>query len=144
MHIHSHTFIHLPSPTAVRFCPPEWGLHSWWGHIKPVVRAIEISRAGSKDEFRWNPRSHHSWRFFIIRAKRVSNWYIPKKKPARVPVCRVHVSNNLGFSVWYYVPHTYVPGISSLSAGYQDTYMYLRTRNGRRRLSAAPPSTIVA
>ena len=28
---------------------------------------------------------------------------------ARVPVCLVHVCNNLGFSVWYYVPHTYVP-----------------------------------
>ena len=27
-----------------------------------------------------------------------------------MPVCRVHVCNNLGFSVWYYVPHTYVPG----------------------------------
>ena len=24
---------------------------------------------------------------FLIRAKRVSNWYIPKKKSARVPVC---------------------------------------------------------
>ena len=46
---------------------------------------------------------------------------------ARVPCARVHVCNNLGFSVWYYVPHTYVPDISSLSAGYQDTYMYLRT-----------------
>ena len=44
---------------------------------------------------------------------------------ARVPRARVHVcsTNNLGFSVWCYVPHTYVPGISSLSAGYQDTYM---------------------
>ena len=29
--------------------------------------------------------------FIFIRAKRVSNWYIPKKKSARVPVCRVHV-----------------------------------------------------
>ena len=27
-----------------------------------------------------------------------------------MPVCRVHVCNNIGFSVWYYVPHTYVPG----------------------------------
>ena len=27
----------------------------------------------------------------FIRAKRVSNWYIPKKKSARVPACRVHV-----------------------------------------------------
>ena len=46
-----------------------------------------------------------------------------QKKSLRVCTCaRVHVCNNLGFSVWYYVPHTYVPGISSLSAGYQDTY----------------------
>ena len=32
-----------------------------------------------------------------------------KKNPsacARVPRARVHVCNNLGFSVWYYVPHT--------------------------------------
>ena len=27
----------------------------------------------------------------LIRAKRVSNWYIPNKKSARVPACRVHV-----------------------------------------------------
>ena len=49
-----------------------------------------------------------------------------QKKGLRVcPCARVHVcsTNNLGFSEWYYVPHTYVPGISSLSAGYQDTYM---------------------
>ena len=55
---------------------------------------------------------------FIIRAKRVSNCYIQKRKSARVRVC----STNLGFSVeksvlvlvWgtYYVPHTYVPGTS--------------------------------
>ena len=40
----------------------------------------------------------------------------PKKKVcacARVPECRVHVCSNLGFSVWYYVPHTYVSRISS-------------------------------
>ena len=38
---------------------------------------------------------------------------------------RVHVSKNLGFSVYVRKYHirTY---ISSLSAGYQDTYMYLR------------------
>ena len=61
----------------------------------------------------------------------------PKRKVcacARVPVCRVHVSNNLGLSVWYYVPHTYVLGISSLSAGYQDTYMYLRMCQGGVRI----------
>ena len=52
----------------------------------------------------------------------------------RVPVRRVHVSNNLGFSVWYYVPHAYVPGISSLSAGYQDTYMYLCMCQGGVRI----------
>ena len=48
-----------------------------------------------------------------------------RKKSLRVCLCaRVHAcSTNIGFSVWYYVPHTYVPGISSLSAGYQDTYM---------------------
>ena len=56
-----------------------------------------------------------------------------KKNPsacARVLRARVHVWNNLGFSVWYYVPHTYVPRISSLSAGYQDTYMYIRMCQG--------------
>ena len=56
--------------------------------------------------------------YYIIRAKRVSNCYIPPKKSARVRVC----STNLGFSVekivlvlvWdtYYVPRTYVPGTS--------------------------------
>ena len=61
----------------------------------------------------------HSWRFstFFIRAKRVSNWYIPKKKSARVHACtcaRVHAcSTSLGLSVSYYVPHTYVSHISS-------------------------------
>ena len=34
--------------------------HSSWGHIKPVVRAIEVSRAACNDEFRRNPRSHSS------------------------------------------------------------------------------------
>ena len=54
-----------------------------------------------------------------------------QKKSLRVCTCaRVHVCNNLGFSVWYYVPHTYVPGISSLSAGCQDTYMYICARVG--------------
>ena len=46
---------------------------------------------------------------------------------ARVPACRVHVCNNLGFSVWYNVPHTYVPGqlvISRLTRYvYVDTYV---------------------
>ena len=59
----------------------------------------------------------------------------PKKS---LPVCtraRVHAcSTNLGFSVLYYVPHTYVSGISSLSARYQDTYMYLRMCQGGVRI----------
>ena len=57
----------------------------------------------------------------IIRAKRVSNWYIPKKKSARVPcaVCtRAVCTTSLGLSVSYYVPHTYVSQLGS-----QDTYM---------------------
>ena len=64
----------------------------------------------------------------------------PKKKSlrvypcARVPRARVHMCNNLGFSVWYYVPHTYVPGVSSLSAGYQDTHMYIRMCQGGVRI----------
>ena len=40
----------------------------------------------------------------------------PKKKVcacARVPCARVHACNNLGLSVSYYVPHTYVSHISS-------------------------------
>ena len=38
----------------------------WWGHVKPVVRAIEVFHAACKDEFvRRNLRSH-SWRLFII------------------------------------------------------------------------------
>ena len=59
-----------------------------------------------------------------------------QKKSLRVCTCaRVHAcSTNLGFSVWYYVPHTYVPGISSLSARYQDTYMYLRMCQGGVRI----------
>ena len=40
----------------------------------------------------------------FIRAKRVSNCYIPKKKSARVRVC----STNLGFSVGYVLCTTYV------------------------------------
>ena len=36
----------------------------------------------------------------FIRAKRVSNWYIPKKKSARVSCARVHAcSTSLGFSI---------------------------------------------
>ena len=59
-----------------------------------------------------------------------------QKKSLRVCTCaRVHAcSTNLGFSVWNYVPHTYVPGISSLSARYQDTYMYLRMCQGGVRI----------
>ena len=39
---------------------------SWWGYIKPVVRAIEVSHAACKDYFRRNPRCH-SWRLFILK-----------------------------------------------------------------------------
>ena len=68
----------------------------------------------------------------FIRAKRVSNCYIPPKKFARVRVCAcvrvilVLVGTNLGFSVgYYYVPATYVPGISR-----QTTVWYqVRTYN---------------
>ena len=50
------------SPTPVRFCPILFP-------SKPVVRAIQVSHAACKDEFRQNPRSH-SCRFlnFLIRA----------------------------------------------------------------------------
>ena len=40
-------------------------IHCWWGNINPVVRAIEVSHAAWKDEFRRIPRSH-SWRFFFF------------------------------------------------------------------------------
>ena len=49
----------------------------------------------------------------FIRAKRVCNCYIPKKKSARVRVCstnlRFSVEKNVLVLVWgtYYVPHTY-------------------------------------
>ena len=48
----------------------------------------------------------------LIRAKRVLI-DTSQKKSLRVCTCaRVHAcSTNLGFIVWYYVPHTYVPGI---------------------------------
>ena len=54
----------------------------------------------------------------FIRAKRVCNCYIPKKKSARVRVCstnlRFSVEKNVLVLVWgtYYVPHTHVPGTS--------------------------------
>ena len=79
----------------------------------------------------------------FIRAKRVSNCYIPPQKFARVRVC----STNLGFSVgyacvrlilvlvWgtYYVPDTYVPGISRQKSirTYVVVRMYLRSARGR-------------
>ena len=56
-----------------------------------------------------------------------------KKKYARLPLCRVHVSNNLGFSVYVRKYHIRT-FISSLSAGYQDTYMYLRMCQGGVRI----------
>ena len=46
---------------------------------------------------------------------------------------RVHVSNNLGFSVYVRKYHIRT-SISSLSAGYQDTYMYLRMCQGGVRI----------
>ena len=48
--------LHLPD--FVRFCQILFP-------SKPVVRAIEVSHAACKDEFRQNPRSH-SWRFSIF------------------------------------------------------------------------------
>ena len=42
--------------------------HPSWDRINPVVRAIDVSHAASKDKFRRNPRSH-SWRFQV--------WYGP-------------------------------------------------------------------
>ena len=57
----------------------------------------------------------------VIQAKRVSNCYIPKKK---MSVC----STNLGFSVGtYYVPDTYVPGISRQKS--TRTYVMFQIRN---------------
>ena len=60
--------------------------------------------------------------FYFIRAKRVSNCYIPKKKFTRVRVCSTNIGFSVGYAcvrlmlvlVWgtYYVPDTYVPGIS--------------------------------
>ena len=49
---------------------------------------------------------------------------------ARVPRARVHVCTCaiilvLVCGIMYQVPHTDVPGVSSLSAGYQDTYTYI-------------------
>ena len=53
---------------------------------------------------------------------------MPKKKSARVPVCRVHVSNNLGFSVWYYVPGTtYVRTWYQLVISWLPRYVYVDT-----------------
>ena len=65
-----------------------------------------------------------------------------QKKSLRVCTCaRVHAcSTNIGFSVWYYVPHTYVPGISSLSAGYQDCLLYTSPSPRDGLLSRMPSS----
>ena len=51
-------------PRMADFVPLNKDYHPRWGHIKPVVRAIEVSHAACKDEFRRNPRSH-SWRLFF-------------------------------------------------------------------------------
>ena len=48
------------NPSCCCCCCCCYGLYL--GHIKSVVRAIEVSHAACKDEFRWNPRPH-SWRF---------------------------------------------------------------------------------
>ena len=99
-------------------------------HIVRVPAIVRVLWFGTYPHYRGHPtvrlRSHFILEQIlkIIRAKRVSNRYIPKKKSVRLPSARVYAcSTNLGSSVWYYVPHTYVPRISSLSAGYQDTYM---------------------
>ena len=78
-----------------------------------------LTRARSAYGVVWSRETHlpHHW---IIRAKRVSNCYIQKKKIcACVRLILVLVgkklcvcSTNLGFSATYYVPDTYVPGIS--------------------------------
>ena len=92
------------------------------GHLDPrekLSRSAGLTRGSG-------PRVDAFKRLLVIfiRAKRVSNCYIPKKKPANCTSCVR--STNIGFSVgyacvrltlvlvWgtYYVPHMYVPGIS--------------------------------
>ena len=66
----------------------------------------------------------------IIRAKRVSNWYTPQKKSARLPACTCQIILVLVFT---HVSTTYV----RTSARYQpatDTYMYLRMCQGGVRI----------
>ena len=78
------------------------------------------------------PPKKQLYRYLFIRAKRVSNWYIPPKKSVRVCVCvrliLILVWKNIVLVfVWgtYYVPATYVPGISR-----QTTVWYqVRTYN---------------
>ena len=77
-------------------------------------------------------------RICFIRAKRVSNWYIPKKMFARVPVCSTNLGfsvedTNLGFSVGYvlcasYVCTWYQPADHSMVPG---TYVQYRATSKR-------------
>ena len=59
----SYLYAHWVPPLS-DFVPLRKDQHPLWAHIKPVVRAIEVSYIACKYEFRRNPRSH-SWRFFI-------------------------------------------------------------------------------
>ena len=66
---------------AVKFSPSTFdNRHAVW---HAVCRA-PTARTRTSDE---NPLYMCIFFIIIIRAKRVSNWYIPKKKSARVPVC---------------------------------------------------------
>ena len=63
---HFHTFTEFHSCQILSPSIRTIKEHSWWGHIKHVVRTIEISHAACNfDECRWNPRSD-SWRFLFI------------------------------------------------------------------------------
>ena len=66
---HTYPQPHICGPTEFHkfkiFFPSRRTKHPWWGHIQPVVRAIEASHAAWNDEFRRNHLSH-IWRSSIL------------------------------------------------------------------------------
>ena len=95
IHIHSHI---LRICTLTEFHSCQISFRSirtnslWWGHRRPVVRAIKVSHAACKDEFRRNPRSYR-WSFICY--SNVQSKY--DKSSGAPPVCCFfdHVSSNI-------------------------------------------------
>ena len=75
------------------------GCRSFWARQSTFLRVLLI--LGDMLLLAWQGL----WALFLIRAKRVSNWYTPQKKSARLPACTCQIILVLEFT---YESTTYV------------------------------------